>query len=90
MDKMTIAVAVVAFLLGAGVGYFVGVPRGANWASLETMRMSNPAAAHCIDIGGELEIGDGAEGQFGLCRLPDGRVCEEWALFRDGTCALPE
>ncbi|MCJ8156205.1 DUF333 domain-containing protein [Sphingomonas sp. LaA6.9] len=54
--------------------------------------MPNPAAVHCTDLGGKVEIVTGPDGgQTGICHLPDGRQCEEWALFRDKTCvAKPE
>lgn len=52
--------------------------------------MANPASVHCTTLGGKLEIRTGKDGgQYGLCNLPDGRVCEEWALFRDGKCEKP-
>lgn len=52
--------------------------------------MANPASVHCASLGGKLEIRTGKDGgQYGLCSLPDGRVCEEWALFRDGKCEKP-
>ncbi|WP_312597842.1 DUF333 domain-containing protein [Brevundimonas sp.] len=45
--------------------------------------MVNPASKYCGDIGGRLEIRTGADGgQTGMCHLPDGRVVEEWALYR--------
>lgn len=44
--------------------------------------MPNPASAHCVKLGGRLEIRRGADGESGYCHLPDGRVVEEWALFR--------
>ena len=45
--------------------------------------IANPASEHCISLGGELEIRTDADGsQSGWCHLPDGRVVEEWALFR--------
>ena len=45
--------------------------------------LANPASVHCIERGGRLEIRQGAEGnESGWCHLPDGRVVEEWALFR--------
>jgi hypothetical protein len=28
---------------------------------------------------------DASGGEYGLCELPDGSTCEEWALFR-GEC----
>ena len=44
--------------------------------------MSNPASDFCIQQGGKLEIRQEAAGEVGYCHLPDGRVVEEWALFR--------
>lgn len=47
----------------------------------------NPASVHCEELGGESEIRTELDGgQYGVCHLPDGRVCEEWALFREGVC----
>lgn len=52
--------------------------------------LANPASVHCEKLGGKLEIRTGKDGgQYGLCTLPDGRVCEEWGLFRDGKCEKP-
>lgn len=51
--------------------------------------MANPASVHCVDQGGKLEIRETPAGQQGMCRLPDGRVCEEWALYRDKACVDP-
>lgn len=42
----------------------------------------NPASAYCVAQGGTIEIRKEANGQVGYCRLPDGLVIEEWALFR--------
>lgn len=44
--------------------------------------MPNPASAHCVVMGGTLEIRSEPKGQVGYCHLPDGRVVEEWVLFR--------
>ncbi|KAF0806861.1 putative hemolysin [Alcanivorax xiamenensis] len=44
--------------------------------------MANPASQYCEQVGGELEIRDEQNGQVGYCHLPDGRVVEEWALYR--------
>ena len=52
-------------------------------------QMANPASTHCISIGGTLDIVDTAQGQVGYCHVPDGRVCEEWSLFRDNSCTAP-
>lgn len=51
--------------------------------------MANPASVACGDLfGGRLSIVDGPQGQYGMCTLPDGRVCEEWVLFQDHRCAV--
>ena len=44
--------------------------------------MANPASVHCINAGGKLTIQRTPQGEFGMCKLPSGKVCEEWALFR--------
>lgn len=44
--------------------------------------MGNPASAYCESLGGSLEMREGRQGTVGLCHLPDGRVVEEWKLFR--------
>lgn len=53
--------------------------------------LANPASVYCHKQGGILEIKSDRDGnQYGLCHLPDGSVCEEWAFFRDNTCVNPE
>lgn len=52
--------------------------------------MPNPAAAYCLDLGNSYEIRTAADGsQFGVCILPDGVECDEWAYFR-GECPAQE
>lgn len=56
--------------------------------TLSGMRMglANPATENCAALGGtweKVEAEDGSE--YGLCTLPDGTLCEEWALYR-GEC----
>ena len=45
--------------------------------------LANPASVFCVQSGGKSEIRKGARGQYGVCRLPDGRVVEEWAYYRE-------
>lgn len=53
--------------------------------------MPNPASAYCVEKGGRLEIRQSPDGDTGYCHLPDGRVIEEWELFRaDRKDAAPE
>jgi len=49
--------------------------------------MPNPASENCINKGGSLKIKKNAEGgEYGECTFPNGKVCEEWALYR-GECS---
>ena len=48
--------------------------------------IANPASVHCAKLGGKLEIRTTGKGEVGMCHLPGGAICEEWALFR-GECA---
>lgn len=53
--------------------------------SVEPPQLPNPASVYCEEQGGTLEIVDSPEGQYGICVLPDGTRCEEWAFYR-GEC----
>jgi putative hemolysin len=44
--------------------------------------LANPASVFCVQSGGKSEIRTGPRGQYGVCRLPDGRVVNEWSYFR--------
>ncbi|EEE39126.1 conserved domain protein [Rhodobacteraceae bacterium KLH11] len=44
--------------------------------------LANPAATFCIEQGGEYQIQDGADGQTGICTLPDGSKQDAWDYFR--------
>lgn len=60
-------------------------PGGQPVATLEP-EMANPAAAFCVQQGGQSQIRtDQAGNQYGVCRFPDGSECDEWAFFR-GVC----
>ena len=45
--------------------------------------LPNPASVFCVKSGGKSEIRKGPRGQYGVCRLPGGRVVEEWKYFRE-------
>ncbi|AWN45804.1 DUF333 domain-containing protein [Methylobacterium terrae] len=49
--------------------------------------LGNPASAYCTSVGGRLEIRKETKGEVGYCHLPDGRVVEEWQLFREANKA---
>ena len=45
-------------------------------------QIANPASEYCASLGGISEIQRTAEGEHGMCTLPNGEQIEEWALFR--------
>lgn len=47
--------------------------------------LPNPASVYCEQQGGVLEIVDTPAGQQGMCVLPSGIRCDEWAFYR-GEC----
>jgi len=49
--------------------------------------IANPASTNCISKGGTLSIVAETGGERGVCTLPGGVVCDEWAYFR-GECPL--
>lgn len=53
-------------------------------AEADSAQIANPASENCIKLGGRLEFRNENGGKVGYCHLPDGRVIEEWALFRSG------
>jgi len=51
--------------------------------------LANPASVFCAKSGGKTEIRKGPRGQYGVCRLPDGRAVDEWAYFREMRAKRP-
>lgn len=55
-------------------------------------QIANPASVYCADeAGGELKMYENELGVAGYCQLPNGNICEEWALFRSegANCVEP-
>jgi putative hemolysin len=46
------------------------------------MKVANPASTNCVSANGKLQIAEKSGGQYGICVFPDGKQCEEWAMFR--------
>lgn len=78
-------------LLAASLALIAVMPSAAGAAAQKPVGMANPASVHCGEIGGRLVIRkDKAGNEYGFCRLPNRRLCEEWALFRDNKCVGPK
>ena len=55
----------------------------AHQAMIQQARaLANPASVFCVKSGGKSEIRNGPKAQYGVCRLPNGRVVDEWSYFR--------
>jgi len=78
-------------LLGAGQAELTGGGNMSLQASPDPFYgMPNPAALNCVKIGGTSVINTGTvAGDQGVCRLRDGRECEEYAVLRDHRCLDP-
>ena len=51
-------------------------------------QLPNPASQNCEERGGQLTFAqDPNGGTYGVCVFPDGKQCEEWAMFR-GECPV--
>jgi putative hemolysin len=65
-------------------------PGIASTAPRPRIGMPNPASVSCTEQGGRVNLRRDAAGNlYGVCLFPDGRECEEWALFRDHQCVAP-
>lgn len=79
--------AMLLVVLLAAYGYVTLRP----YQAPEAVQIGNPAAAHCVSLGGVIDIREDEQGaQAGFCVFEDGRVCEEWSLFRDDSCVPPQ
>ncbi|WP_027058674.1 putative hemolysin [Mesorhizobium loti] len=78
-------------ILVVGLALISEPPIDAYAVAQKPVGMANPASLHCGEIGGRVVIRkDKAGNEYGFCRLPNGRLCEEWALFRDNKCVGPK
>ena len=64
---------IVVFSLSLGLAF---APQPA-WA------LPNPASVFCVKSGGKSEMRKGPRGVYGVCRLPNGRVVDEWTYFHE-------
>ena len=49
-----------------------------------SVAMANPASVACVIAGGKLLAKQNKQGEYAMCKVPSGNVCEVWALFRGG------
>ncbi|MBC8487404.1 MAG: DUF333 domain-containing protein [Bacteroidetes bacterium] len=56
-----------------------------TFLSVSVKGLVNPSAAYCKQLGYEYTIEKTLEGEFGICKFPNGSLCEEWN-FIEGKC----
>ncbi len=83
MSKIIFIAAVVIFLIGIAAWLFLSIYQETETGNQFETEVANPASAYCESLGGTVEFVETEEGQIGMCSLPDGRVCEEWKLYRN-------
>lgn len=49
----------------------------------ENFGITNPASKYCVENKGQVKIIETEQGQKGICVLPNGIECDEWAFFRN-------
>ncbi|TPK86297.1 DUF333 domain-containing protein [Mesorhizobium sp. B2-4-17] len=75
----------------AGLAALSLVPIDVGAAVQKPVGMANPASVHCGGVGGRLAMRkDRAGNEYGFCRLPNGRLYGERALFRDNKRVGPK
>ena len=81
---MSVRLVVISALALAGA-FAQPLPPGQQPSS-QQQAMANPASVNCAKLGGRHTTRNLSSGQVGMCVFKDGRVCEEWALYRDDRC----
>ena len=54
------------------------------------VQLPNPAAAFCVDEGGQYRLVQGDGGSRGICVLPGGREVDAWDYFRERHSSLSQ
>lgn len=65
--------------------FSASAPEATTLAKRVNLALANPAAVHCAQHGGQIRVASTQEGDVGLCKLPNGSICEQWAFIR-GEC----
>jgi putative hemolysin len=91
--KSSVIIAALILMLGACTAQQTATPVTENPSGTPTkatVGLPNPASVSCIKQQGRVDLRPDAAGTVsGICVFPDGRECEEWALFRDHQCVAP-
>lgn len=75
MQRYLLPGLLLSLVLLTGCGQTTSAPQKTN-PETNQAQLANPASVYCEEQGGKLNLADG------MCTLPDGTQCEEWAYFR--------
>ncbi len=81
-SPLLIGLIIGASLIGCGEKTEPATNAQAETKTEAKAQIANPASKYCASLGGISEIQRTAEGEHGMCTLPNGEQIEEWALFR--------
>ena len=82
--QVLILSAIVILVIIVGVAAILS--RNAPREGTASATLANPAAEYCKKMNNRYEIRAAADGsQYGVCILPEGTECDEWAYYR-GEC----
>ena len=81
-SPLLIGLIIGASLIGCGEKTEPATNAQAETKTEAKAQIANPASEYCAALGGISEIQRTAEGEHGMCTLPNGEQIEEWALFR--------
>jgi predicted amidohydrolase YtcJ/putative hemolysin len=72
--------------LGRVAGALLAASAGVAAPALaQQVSMPNPAAAFCVEKGGQYQVENRATGARSLCRFPDGRTVDAWDYYRQNS-----
>lgn len=66
-----------------GISIITSFLIGCAQTQTNRVNIANPASVNCLTLGGRLESVKGDNGIYMLCHLLDGRIVEEWTLFKE-------
>ena len=93
LHLILIALVSIAMLFLAGCTSPAANPASTTTPAVTTPSgIANPAAVYCTQQAGtryEIRTNSSTGGQYGVCILPDGTQCDEWAFYRHECPAAP-
>jgi len=79
----------VEWMKDIGLYWQITVDNSNNPCEGDAPGCANPASVKCTQDGGTLQIITQTDrSQYGVCKFPSGKTCEEWDYFRNGSACV--